>query len=209
MIDHPQEDSNLDDLINQIKHQHNNKEKKSMDTSNYQSNSTDNLLEQFKSELKQQQHSDQNQPKINENLQQFKQQLEQEHNLVQKRPAVNENLQEIKQQLQQKQEENLVQHSLERNQPKINENLQQFKQQLQQKQEEKIETITHQNQEEIRYTEQRKQQQQKLLIRQAEQWLKSLDEYSDEGLWFESFSHNYPSRLEAAIDYLAVLNASS
>ncbi len=154
MIDHPQEDSNLDDLINQIKHQHNNKEKKSMDTSNYQSNSTDNLLEQFKSELKQQQHSDQNQPKINENLQQFKQQL-------------------------------------------------------QQKQEEKIETITHQNQEEIRYTEQRKQQQQKLLIRQAEQWLKSLDEYSDEGLWFESFSHNYPSRLEAAIDYLAVLNASS
>lgn len=91
----------------------------------------------------------------------------------------------------------------------ISQDLSQFKQQLQQKQEKQTEQITHQNQEEIRYTEQKKQQQQKLLIRQAQKWLENLDPYSDEGLWFEEFSSSYSSRLDAAIDYLAVLNSPS
>ncbi|MDJ0661978.1 MAG: hypothetical protein QNJ42_21205 [Crocosphaera sp.] len=179
MINNPQEQSNLDDLINKIKYQHSSKNKKSMDNSDYQPNSTDNLLQQLKSDLTQQHNSNQNKPESNENLQQFKQQFQQK------------------------------QHNVSHNAPVVNENLQQFKQQFQQSKEEQRETITHQNQEEIRYTEQRKQQQQKLLIRQAEQWLKDLDEYSDEGLWFESFCSSYPSRLDAAIEYLAVLNASS
>lgn len=91
----------------------------------------------------------------------------------------------------------------------ISQDLSQFKQQLQQKQEKQTEQITNQNQEEIRYTEQKKQQQQKLLIRQAQKWLENLDPYSDEGLWFEEFSSSYSSRLDAAIDYLAVLNSPS
>ncbi len=66
-----------------------------------------------------------------------------------------------------------------------------------------------QNQEEIRYAEQRRQQQRKLLTRQAEQWLKNLDVTSDEGFWFEEFSTSYPSKLEAAIDYLLALDNPS
>jgi hypothetical protein len=61
------------------------------------------------------------------------------------------------------------------------------------------------NQEEIRYTEQRRQQQQKLLTRKAQQWLADLDIYSEEGLWFEEFSRTYPSKLEAALEYLAMV----
>ncbi|GBF85708.1 salt stress protein, Slr1339 family [Aphanothece sacrum] len=61
------------------------------------------------------------------------------------------------------------------------------------------------NQEEIRYAEQRRQQQKKLLTRKAQQWLADLDIYSEEGLWFEEFARTYPSKLEAALDYLAIV----
>ncbi len=33
----------------------------------------------------------------------------------------------------------------------------------------------------------------------AREWLKNLDPLSGEGLWFEEFAKNYPSKLEAAI----------
>ena len=189
MINKLQEESNIDDLINQIKHQHGDEKKETVNQSNNNANSSDNLLQQFKSNFQQQ--KGKSQP----------------HNLTQKKPEVNENLQQFKSKFQQ-QKQKSPQHKLTRNKPEVNENLHQFKQKFQQKQEAEREKFTHQNQEEIRYTEQRKQQQQKLLTRQAKKWLENLDEYSDEGLWFESFSHNYPSRLEAAIEYLAVLNAS-
>lgn len=38
---------------------------------------------------------------------------------------------------------------------------------------------------------------------QANEWLKKLDPLSGEGLWFEGFAKNYPSRLEAAIALIA------
>ena len=38
---------------------------------------------------------------------------------------------------------------------------------------------------------------------QAEAWLKKLDPFSSEGLWFERFAETYPSKLEAAMEYLA------
>ena len=38
--------------------------------------------------------------------------------------------------------------------------------------------------------------------RQAQQWLKELDPLTTEGIWFTGFARNYPSLLEAAIDYL-------
>ena len=41
MINKPQQESNIDDLINQIKDQHSNKKKESMDKSNHQPNSTE------------------------------------------------------------------------------------------------------------------------------------------------------------------------
>lgn len=58
--------------------------------------------------------------------------------------------------------------------------------------------------------EQRRQQQiqaqkRQALRRQAELWLKQLNPRSAEGLWFEEFAYSYPSKLEAAIDYLQAL----
>lgn len=38
---------------------------------------------------------------------------------------------------------------------------------------------------------------------QAQQWLEKLEPLSPEGLWFESFAKSYPSKLEAAIEYLS------
>ncbi|KAF3886756.1 MULTISPECIES: salt stress protein, Slr1339 family [Nostocales] len=40
------------------------------------------------------------------------------------------------------------------------------------------------------------------LKKQAQDWLDKLDPYSPEGLWFERFSEGYPSKIEAAIEYL-------
>lgn len=37
---------------------------------------------------------------------------------------------------------------------------------------------------------------------QAKEWLAKVDPLSSEGLWFESFSENHSSKLEAAIEYL-------
>ncbi len=61
------------------------------------------------------------------------------------------------------------------------------------------------NLEEIRRQELEKQRERKQLTLQAELWLKNLDPYSDEGFWFEQFAHSYPSKLEAAIEYLKAL----
>ncbi|AFY34326.1 salt stress protein, Slr1339 family [Calothrix sp. PCC 7507] len=36
----------------------------------------------------------------------------------------------------------------------------------------------------------------------AREWLDKLDPFSSEGLWFERFAEGYPSKLEAAIEYL-------
>lgn len=37
---------------------------------------------------------------------------------------------------------------------------------------------------------------------EAEAWLKTLDPFSSEGLWFERFAEGYPSKLDAAMGYL-------
>lgn len=36
----------------------------------------------------------------------------------------------------------------------------------------------------------------------AKEWLKQLDPLSTEGLWFERFAESYPTKIEAAINYL-------
>lgn len=53
--------------------------------------------------------------------------------------------------------------------------------------------------------EQRKQRQREALTQEATEWLKKLNPRSEEGMWFEDFSYSYPSKLEAAIDYLQAL----
>ncbi|MGI0486696.1 salt stress protein, Slr1339 family [Pantanalinema rosaneae CENA516] len=53
-----------------------------------------------------------------------------------------------------------------------------------------------------RQQEQLTRQRRAALAEQAKQWLAQLAPNSDEWLWFEEFSQRYPSKLEAAIDYL-------
>lgn len=43
------------------------------------------------------------------------------------------------------------------------------------------------------------------LKKEAQEWLKTVNYKSDEGLWFEEFSYSYDSKLEAAIDYLQAI----
>ncbi|MBD2343444.1 salt stress protein, Slr1339 family [Anabaena subtropica] len=50
--------------------------------------------------------------------------------------------------------------------------------------------------------EQIKVKQREALKQQAQNWLEKLDPFSPEGLWFERFAESYPSKLEAAIEYL-------
>ena len=50
--------------------------------------------------------------------------------------------------------------------------------------------------------EQQKAKDQQAIAKQATEWLKQLDPLGGEGLWFEEFAKNYPSRLEAAIALL-------
>ncbi len=48
-----------------------------------------------------------------------------------------------------------------------------------------------------------KHQSQQEITKQATAWIKQLDPLSGEGLWFEEFAKNYPSKLEAAIALLS------
>ncbi len=58
-------------------------------------------------------------------------------------------------------------------------------------------------------TQQREQKRREALTQEATEWLKKLNPKSDEGLWFEEFSYSYPSKLEAAIDYMQALRETS
>lgn len=62
-----------------------------------------------------------------------------------------------------------------------------------------------QRQEEQLQAKQREQRKREALKQQAQEWLNQLKPHSDEGLWFEEFSYSYPSKLEAAMDYLQAL----
>ncbi|MEB3359390.1 MAG: hypothetical protein VKK04_21875 [Synechococcales bacterium] len=61
---------------------------------------------------------------------------------------------------------------------------------------------------EQRQREEQARQQRAALVKQAEEWLKNLDPRSGEAIWFEELAEKYPSRLEAAIDYLAIESGS-
>lgn len=83
--------------------------------------------------------------------------------------------------------------------------LEQIKSEYEQEQrEEELKKQEEIRQEQIRQ-QQILQQQREAFKKQAEVWLKNLDPLSDEGMWFEELSFKYPSKLEAAIDYLQTL----
>ncbi|NJO40457.1 MAG: DUF1682 domain-containing protein [Cyanobacteria bacterium CRU_2_1] len=76
------------------------------------------------------------------------------------------------------------------------------------KQQEQLRAEERKHQEQIRQEQRRqeelKRQRRAALEKHAEEWLKKLDPRSGEAAWFEEFATKYPSRLEAAIDYLGV-----
>jgi hypothetical protein len=57
---------------------------------------------------------------------------------------------------------------------------------------------------------QQKAEQQRLaeLRKKSEAWLEQLDPLAGEGVWFEQFARTYPSRLEAAMDFLGESHSS-
>lgn len=59
--------------------------------------------------------------------------------------------------------------------------------------------------EEQRREQAKEQRRRQALKKEAQEWLKTIDLKSDEGLWFEEFSYSYDSKLEAAIDYLQAI----
>jgi len=74
----------------------------------------------------------------------------------------------------------------------------------QQLREEQLRKEQQRKEEQIR-AEQRRKREREALTQQATEWLKNLNLRSEEGLWFEEFAYSYPSKLEAAIDYLQAL----
>lgn len=74
-------------------------------------------------------------------------------------------------------------------------------QQLREKQRQKEQQI---KEEQVR-VQQQEQKRKEAVTTEAKEWLKNLNFRSEEGLWFEEFSYSYPSKLEAAIDYLQAL----
>jgi hypothetical protein len=57
--------------------------------------------------------------------------------------------------------------------------------------------------------QQREQRKREALTQEAKEWLKKINPRSEEGRWFEEFSYSYPSKLEAAIDYLQALRETN
>jgi hypothetical protein len=66
-----------------------------------------------------------------------------------------------------------------------------------------------QQQEQQRLSAKREQRQRETLKGKAQEWLKKLDPYSDEGMWFEEFAYAYDTKLDAAMDYLSALGEVS
>lgn len=73
---------------------------------------------------------------------------------------------------------------------------------------EQDQTEVEQQQQRLRAEQQRqaaiKRQKRAAMVRQAENWLKTLNHQSSEAAWFEEFAAKYASRVEAAIDYLGL-----
>lgn len=78
----------------------------------------------------------------------------------------------------------------------------------QQQQEEQRQKEQQLKEEQIRL-QQREKQRKEALTKEATEWLKKLNFSSEEGLWFEEFAYSYPSKLEAAIDYLQALREAN
>jgi hypothetical protein len=60
----------------------------------------------------------------------------------------------------------------------------------------------------VQHQQKAQQQRQADLKKRSEAWLAQLDPLAGEGVWFEQFARTYPSRLEAAMDFLGESHSS-
>lgn len=162
---------------------------------------SDNLFARLKNELQASRQSPASRDGLEDAIAEIEEQWSQKET-----PSPQDNsLAQLKSQLQQQRQQQ---------QPSpLGENTNQFLEQLRTEQAAKIQqeqaatqVDRHQNLQEIQQAERRRQERRKRLERMARQWLDNLDPLSEEGLWFEEFAYAYPSKLEAAIDYLEALS---
>ncbi len=171
-----------------------------MNNNGDRSDDLDDLLRRIKS-----QHHEPPQPPADNDEDPFAQIKQQHRNQPKKQPAEPDSFiadyQQLKTQHQTKHQHNT--QPPKPNHPTIDP-LEHLRHHHQQKQDTPTD-LPRQNVDEIRLAEQRRQQQQKQAIAQAKKWLNQLQPYSEEGMWFDQFAESYPSRLDAAIDYLKAL----
>ncbi len=213
MHDRQPEKSNLDEQINQLKSAHQNKSSP-MSQENSNTDPTDELLEAVKSQFKQQSDSTEDNDLVDEVKSQFRQNSQDN--------AAESSLSELKSQFQnasppsqESEEDSLAEiksryqqqkqgASAQKSDSRTDELLDALKTQHHRQKKEHNEEDYKRHREEIIKAEQQKQKKRKYLTQKAQTWLENLDPYSDEGFWFEEFAESYSSRLEAAVDYLAV-----
>lgn len=211
-----EKNSDLDAVLANLEKQHKQKNLANNNLNNYSEQMTDKslknqdqLIDSFLSELNQQKSQSKNQnnhPNTDMELDNLRQQFQQpstHNNVQQKSTNVEESVNNIAQKFQQNRHQNQSKSSQQST--VTAESLTSISQQFQQKQEQHKREQKTENLEIIRQQELEKQRQRKQLTHQAEIWLKNLDPYSDEGFWFEQFASSYPSKLEAAIEYLQAL----
>jgi len=182
-----EKNSDLDAILASLENQHKQKNLANNNLNNYSEQMTDTskkkkdqLIDSFLSELNEQKSQSKNQNN---------------------KPDMDMELDNLSQQFQQ----TIMENKIQQKSTKIENSIDNIAQQFQHKQEQHKREQKTDNLEEIRQQELEKQRRKKQLTRQAEIWLKNLDPYSDEGFWFEQFASSYPSKLEAAIEYLQAL----
>lgn len=191
------QDNNLEKLLNELKSEH--KTAKKPQKQEKSDNTVNKLLEEVKFNLNHKKASNQDidsikttrQKKVSDN-------------------TINSLIEETKLEISQNKISNQAnKNNISQNYAQVNQDIESIKTKYdrdQNYQKQQAELIYDKNKQEIIHQEQQKQLKHKELIRQAEKWLENLDPTSDEGMWFNELAESYPSRLDAALNYLNTLN---
>ncbi|MDJ0648608.1 MAG: hypothetical protein QNJ60_07855 [Xenococcaceae cyanobacterium MO_188.B19] len=206
----PEQDNDLDKLLSDLKSEY--KTSNAVKKTQSPDNRLNSLLEEFKSEIKSSQTSNQAKSDIN-NYSAINQDIDSIRAAQKKQKSddrVNNLLEEFKSEIKSSQTSNQANNDIN-NYSAINQDIDSIRAKYQNNkddQKRRAELTYNQNKQEIINQEQQKQLKRKQLIRQAEKWLENLDPTSDEGMWFNQLAESYPSKLDAAINYLGTLNQS-
>jgi hypothetical protein len=212
--DMPPEASKLDELVNQLKAEYTNKPS-AMSEDKAHANANEELLAEVKSQFQEKSASAATDDDLMDDIKSRYQKQSQDNTSDLSLPELKSQLQNLSPSHQNENEELLAQiksgyqqqkqvASAQNNNSRTDQWLGSLKEQHQTGKTYEDERDLKRNREEILKAEQQKQKKRKHLTQKAQAWLENLDPYSDEGFWFEEFAESYHSRLEAAIEYIAV-----